>query len=183
MGTKADVPEDDTKMINAAVIPPIKVGVTMAWNPRSTVPGGANAGVSWIPTAMTRVNTATSKVTTPIQAAIPICESLGNKASAVEKMNATRANQTVQAPWFDRALRAVATPIYPLPATRVYLLLVSERLSADMVTYPRIYNTPMSSRYHLPPTTYAMSCRPCVLSGLVISFVIVYSRAFQDALT
>lgn len=53
--------------------------------------------------------------------AMPICDSLGKRASAVEATNAIKVNQTVHAPWFDRVFRAVATPMYPLPATSTYL--------------------------------------------------------------
>jgi len=65
---KADVPEDDTKMIRVALIPVKNVGEPMALNPRSKSPAGASAGLSCTPTAMTRVIIDTKRVTTPTQA-------------------------------------------------------------------------------------------------------------------
>jgi hypothetical protein len=50
---------------------------------------------------------------------MPICPNLGNEAKAVEPINATKVNQTVHAPWSERAFNAVATPMKPLPHTRV----------------------------------------------------------------
>jgi hypothetical protein len=52
---------------------------------------------------------------------------LGKSARAVDKAKERKVNQTVQAPCSERALKAVAIPIYPLPAISTYLE-VSDRL-------------------------------------------------------
>jgi hypothetical protein len=61
--------------------------------------------------------------------AMPIWDSLGNRASAVDRMNETKVNQTVQTRCSDKALKAVDMPIYPLPATRTYLIMISNTLA------------------------------------------------------
>lgn len=70
MGTKADVPEDETKMIKAADMPVKKVGLPMTWYPYSVIPSGARAGLSWTPTAIVMIPTDTKSVAQPIQAGI-----------------------------------------------------------------------------------------------------------------
>ena len=65
---KAEVPDDETKMIKAADMPVRKVGLPIAWKPKSVTSAGARYGLSCTPTAMTNIPTETNKVTQPIQA-------------------------------------------------------------------------------------------------------------------
>jgi hypothetical protein len=68
IGTKAEVPDDETKIIKAAYTPVMNVGLPTATKPMSVVPAGARVGVSWTPTAMVRIPTAMKSVAHPIQA-------------------------------------------------------------------------------------------------------------------
>lgn len=69
MGTKAAVPEDETKMTRHAVMPPRKPLFATTLKPRSTGPSaGASAGLSAMATAITTTITAIKRETHPTAA-------------------------------------------------------------------------------------------------------------------
>ena len=67
---------------------------------------------------MTTMKTARKMEMKPAQVSQPIWWNLRAEAQVTTRMVATKENQTVQAPWVERALRAMETPRIPEPVQR-----------------------------------------------------------------